>query len=220
MKRLLFILLAITMVSCSKSWYDGFEDPLEINVRAPKDSVCLKNYMDSVANVYKQMYDATYVEDSILCRIMVEGKLIVDGGSGVDITGTVVTVGKVIVRVWPDGRHGPITYYPNICEEAAEPEVVTCWQDLPEGVTYSRKKLLADMMVFSYKDSFYIEVEVLYNLRTRDEALANGYVFDRYYASAKYSSSQYKEDYLNFLVPLELTTIKFGAEVADVEEAN
>lgn len=220
MKRLLFLLLAVTMISCSKSWYEGFEEPLEMNVRAPKDSVYYKNYMDSVANVYRQMYDTTYLEDSVQCRIMVEGKLIVDGGSGVDITGTVVTVGKVIIRVWPDGQHGPITYYPAIHEEVKEPEAVTCWQALPEGVTYSRKKLLAEMMVFSYKDSFYIEVEVLYNLRTRDEALVNGYVFDRYYASAKYSSSQYKEDYLNFLVPLELTTIRFGAEVSDVEEAN
>ena len=43
MKRLLFLLLAVTMISCSKSWYEGFEEPLEMNVRAPKDSVYYKN---------------------------------------------------------------------------------------------------------------------------------------------------------------------------------
>lgn len=153
------------------------------------------------------------VSDSIHGNIIVEGKLIVDGGSGVDLSDTYVTVEKIIVRLWTDGQTDPVILYPEANTEVAEPSEVYAWETMPQGLKYARKRLCEQPVTFTYKDYFYAEVSVCYMLRVRDTKLAAGCTADRYWNTVSFGSTSYREEYVTVLVPLELHTISFDATV-------
>ena len=153
-------------------------------------------------------------EDSTRCDLFVEGKLIVDGGTSSDISNTYVTVEKITVNVWADGKE-MVIYYPVAHTDVAEPSEVFEWESMPAGINYGRKRLNMEPLTISYKDYFYAEVTVYYILRVRDTKLAAGCTADRYRNTVTCGTSSFKENRMTVLVPLELQTITFSATVDD-----
>lgn len=202
------VMSAMFMVGCA---WDSMTDTAEMRklysqIDSKKDSVnILRTTRSGVAG--------KNAPDSISCSLDIDGKVIVDGGSTSDLTNTYVTVEKVIVKVWKDGYHTPVEYVPELDKEVAEPSNTTSWNMMPQGVKYSRKALCGNPVTFTYKDYFYVEVNVCYVLRVRDDKLAAGCTLDHYWCKAVYSSTNMMETEMRMLVPLELTTICFHATV-------
>ena len=210
------IMSAMSIVSCS--WDDETDSP-ELR-KAYYQTQSFENN-DSTSSGYRS--DSVYVSrttgisgttaDSVQCNLMVDGKLIVDGGSSSDLSDTYVTVEKIIVRLWIDGQTEPVEYYPETNKEVAEPSDVYAWGTMPQGIKYARKTLCEQPVAFSYRDYFYVEVNVCYMLRVRDTKLAAGCTADRYWCKKVGGSTNFREKSMNILVPLELHTIYFDATV-------
>ena len=210
------IITAMSIVSCS---FDDETDSLELRKAYCQAQSFESN--DSTSSGYHG--DSTYVSrtdgmsgtsnDSVLCNLMVEGKLIVDGGSSSDLSDTYVTVQKIVVRLWKDNQTKPIEYFPEINKEVAEPADVYTWETMPQGLKYARKTLLKQPVTFSYRDCFYAEVNICYMLRVRDTKLAAGCTVDRYWCKVSGGSTNLREKSVEMLAPLELHTIYFDATV-------
>ena len=202
------VMSVMSMVSCS---WDSTTDTAEMKklysqIDSKRDSV-------SILRTARSGVAGKNTPDSISCTLGIDGKVIVDGGSTSDLTNTYVTVEKVIVKVWKDGYHTPIEYFPELNKEVAEPSGRPAWDMMPQGVRHTRKTLCENPITFTYKDYFYVEVDVCYVLRVRDDKLASGCTLDHYWCKAVYGSTNVMETEMNMLVPLELTTICFHATV-------
>ena len=181
---------------------DGDND----SVYVPRAYTAGRNVVDSAA----------MAPDSVKCEIHVDGRLRVHGGTSTDISDTYVTVEKITVSIWADDREMK-TYCPEINKEVAEPVEVWEWDTMPVGVNYARKRLTDAPVTVSYMDYFYVEVTVCYMLRVRDTKLAADCTADRYWNTVRYGSSFFRENRMDILVPLELTTIQFDAIVDSYE---
>lgn len=212
MKTNYLLLLAVTLIyiSCAK---DEYTDSPEMR----------KAYIQTHDSTGTGDNDTTYIfrsnskgvaendstaENSTLCDLFIEGKLIVDGGTSTDISDTFVTVEKITVNVWTDGK-GMVTHYPVAHTDVAEPTEAE-WENMPAGINYGRKRLNMEPLTISYKDYFYAEITVIYVLRVKDTKQA---ATDHYTVKAVCGSSNYKENKMTVLVPLELQTITFTATV-------
>lgn len=167
---------------------------------------------DSISNG-DILSSSAILPDSFKCNIQIDGKLIVDGGSYMDITDTYVTVEEVTIRVWIDESDDAIIYQPELDKKIAEPEEVLEWETMPEGINYTRKALTAEPVTITYKNCFYAEVAVFYILRIRDTYLASACSADRYSNTISCGSDDQTGNQISILVPLELKTIRFNAVV-------
>lgn len=220
MKCKLFILAAaIAFTGCT---LDGEIDSLESRKAYTqafsdnKDCIFV-NYADGWYP-QRQSYGKTLPngsKDSVQCQITVDSKLIVDGGTSSDISDTYVTVEKIIVRLWPDGQQEPVVCLPKTDKNVAEPSGILEWEGIPQGITYARKTLCEKPVSFSYKEYFYAEVEVFFMLRIKDNNQVSKCFSNRYSNTVKFGSTSYKEENMNVVVPLELTTVKVKATVDD-----
>ena len=229
-KKSLFLTVAVIMVTMSImscAWEDEMS-PTELRKifyqthSDNSDSVAVECGNDStyLSQIPNNRRGAGATTDSIHGIITVEGKVIVDGGSGVDLSDTNVTVEKIIVRLWTDGQAEPVILYPEANTEVAEPSEVYAWETMPQGLKYTRKKLCEQPVAFTYKDYFNAEVSVFYMLRVRDTKLAVECTADRYWNTVSFGSTSYREEYISVLVPLELHTISFNAAVDAYSSAN
>lgn len=226
MKKNVVFLLAAALVCVSCTWNDEpeFSEDMKAYYQThseQEDSVFTDNDADSTwvfnsASSGRSLNASSSTSpDSARCDLLVEGRLIVDGGTSTDISDTYVTVEKITVRVWIDGRDSVMVSYPAIDDKVAEPGNVLEWDTMPECVKYRRKLLSAEPVTITYKESFYAEVEVCYILRVRDTKLAAGCTADRYWNTVSCESSSMMGGIMSVLVPLELVTIKFSASVGD-----
>lgn len=222
MKTKSLVLMAVTLMCVSCSWEEYTDSP-------EMRKAYLQTHGESQDSTSTGTNDSTYVfrsnpkgvakndstaEDSTRCDLFVEGKLIVDGGTSSDISDTFVTVEKITVNIWADGKE-MVTYYPVAHTDVAEPSEVFEWESMPAGINYGRKRLNMEPLTISYKDYFYAEVTVCYILRVRDTKLAAGCTADRYRNTVTCGTSSFKENRMTVLVPLELQTITFSATVDD-----
>lgn len=228
-KKSLFLTVAVIMVTISImscAWEDEM-NPTELRKAyyqthsENSDSVAVECDNDStgVSQIPNNGRGAGATTDSIHGIITVEGKVIVDGGSGVDLSDTYVTVEKIVVRLWTDGQTESVVLYPEITTEVAEPSELYAWET-PQGLKYARKKLCEQPVTFTYKDYFNAEVSVCYMLRVRDTKLAVECTTDHYWNTVSFCSTSYREEYISVLVPLELHTISFNAAVDAYSSAN
>lgn len=216
--------MAVTLMCVSCSWEKYTDSP-------KMRKAYLQTHGESQDSTSTGANDSTYVfrsnpkgvvkndsttEDSTRCDLFVEGKLIVDGGTSSDISDTYVTVEKITVNVWADAKE-MVSYCPVVHTDVAEPSEVFEWESMPAGINYSRKRLNMEPLTISYKDYFYAKVTVCYILRVRDAQLAAGCTADRYWNTVRYGSSFFRENRMDILVPLELTTIQFDATVDSYE---
>lgn len=225
MKTYLF-LLAATILCMSCSWESGKTPEIKkvyIQTHSEEQQNTASN--DSVLVVpsggAQNSPQETVVSDSsrqtpLQCDLSIEGKLIVDGGSSTDISDTYVTVEKVIVNVWVDNEETKI-YSPKIHTEVAEPSKIFGWAAMPTGINYVSRELVETPISISYMYYFTAEITVYFILRVKDSNLAQGYTQSRYRVTSMCYSNNVKDNSLNVLVPLELTTVKFDAAVDGYE---
>lgn len=223
------VLIAVTLMCVSCSWED-YTGPskqkkayLQVYSESQDSTNIDNNDNDSIYAAHTMnmiVVDSTTATptrtDSVRCGIHVDGRLGVDGGISSDISDTFVTVEKIIVSVQTDGKE-MVTYYPQAKHEVAEPLEVFGWETMPEGVNYARKRLTDAPVTIFYMDHCYVEVTVCYILRVRDTKLAVESTADRYWNTVRCESSSYRENKMDILVPLELTTIQFDAIVEQTD---
>ena len=227
MKKNFIILLAATFVCFSCSWNEESEYLEKMKAYyqihgEPEDSIFTGSDADSTwvfssSSVGQMSSTSATYPDSVRCDLLVEGRLIVDGGTSTDISDTYVTVEKIIVRAWIDGKDSVVVFCPEIDSKVAEPTEVLEWETMPECVNYRRKALSAEPVTITYKDYFYAEVEVCYVLRVRDKELAAGCAADHYWNTVRCGSSSLMDNQMTVLVPLELVTIQFNAAVSNYD---
>ena len=223
MKNNIVMFLAATFICVSCSWNEESEYSEKLKAyyqihSKQQDSIFTGNNADSIGTFGSssdgQMLSTSVTYPySVRCDLLIEGKLIVDGGTSTDISDTYVTVKKINVRVWIDGKDSMMVFCPEIDSRVAEPENVLEWETMPECVKYRRKTLSAEPVTITYKDYFYSEVEVCYVLRVREKEFAAGCTADNYWSTVCCGSSSLMEKQMSVLVPLELFTIQFNAIV-------
>ena len=223
MKKNIIVFLATIFVCLSCSWneeseYSKTKKAYRQIYGEPEDSAFIgsntnNTWVFSSSSDEQNLSNSAIYPDSVKCNLLVEGRLIVDGGASTDISDTYVTVEKITIRAWIDGRNDVMVFCPKIEGSVAEPENVMEWDAMPECVRYRRKLLSAEPMTITYKDFFYAEVEVCYILRIRDTKLAADCTADRYWNTVRCKSSSLKESLMSVLVPLELVSIQFNATV-------
>lgn len=169
-------------------------------------------YVARISNGIQAGGDDSF-SDSILCNLIMTGKLIVDGGSSTDLSDTYVTVEKIIARIWTDGQSEPVECLPKAAKEVAEPSFVYTWETMPQGLKYARRTLCERPVTFCYMNNFHIEASVCFILRVRETRLAAECTADRYWNTVSYDSDGSRIDNLDILVPLKLCTIQFDAVV-------
>lgn len=205
--------MTVTLMCVSCSWNEYTDSP-------EMRKAYIQTHGESQDSTETGDNDSTYtlhsnikgVENTTRCDLFIDGKLIVDGGTASDISDTNVTVEKIMVNVWADGKEMN-TYYPEINMEVIEPSEVFGWNNLPLGIKYERKRLDMEPLVIYYKEHFYAEVTVCYILRVRDPKLAEGCTAVRYRHTVKCESSNIKGNRINILVPLDLMTVQLDATV-------
>ena len=101
------------------------------------------------------------------CRLYIAGRLTVDGGRYADISATFVTVEEITVRIWADGEDDGKIYTPAISITVTEPDTLTDWETMPEGVRYDARNLCEEPVTVHFNNTFRIEVSVCYVLRTK-----------------------------------------------------
>lgn len=230
MKTKSLVLMAVTLMCVSCSWEEYTDSPemrkayLQTHGESQDSTVADTGDNDTT---YVDRYNPKGIaesntmeeispEDSVRCNLIIEGKLIVDGGTSSDISDTYVTVEKITVNVWADGK-GMKTYYPEAHKEVAEPSESCEWNNMPAGVDYDRKRLNMEPLAIPYKNYFYAEVTVCYVLRVKDNKLATGCTKSRFKNTVKCSSDRAGENNMSVLVTLELSTVQFDATVGNYE---
>lgn len=164
---------------------------------------------------------APETEVSYHCSLNLNVRLLVDGDTSTDISGTNVTVTRIDMKVHIDDCDSLEMSEIGINSEIMEPLNKCLWSELPIGVRYNYKPLFAEPISIEYKNNFDIEVTTHYVLRTRDselvsrcETIIDSSVFN-------YSSDAHREYwYLYLHATIGLSTIQFGAIVADEETEN
>lgn len=145
-------------------------------------------------------------------RLYIAGRLTVDGGRYADISATFVTVEEITVRIWADGEDDGKIYTPAISITVTEPDTLTDWETMPEGVRYDARNLCEEPVTVHFNNTFRIEVSVCYVLRTKDMALRDCQA-DRYWKTVCAESET--EDIRTgvITVPLDLAAITLNAGV-------
>ena len=159
-------------------------------------------------------------EVSYHCSLSLNVRLLVDGDTSVDISGTKVTVTRIDMKVRIDDSDS-LEVSPDINKEIMEPLNWYSWSELPPGVRYNYKPLFAEPITIEYKNNFDIEVTTHYVLRTRDSELVSRCETILDSSVFNYSSDAHRECwYLYLHATIGLSSIQFGAIVADVETEN
>lgn len=226
-KNYLFLMaaaLAVLSTSCTSD-----DDELVVIVRSmPCNQVVSDTLSTSEQTENKDSVDVpsvvsvrqTETEVSYHCSLNLNVRLLVDGDTSVDISGTKVTITRIDMKVRIDDSDS-LEVSPGINGEIMEPLNWYSWSELPTGVRYNYKPLFAEPITIEYKNNFDIEVTTHYVLRTRDselvsrcETIVDSSVFN-------YSSDAHREYwYLYLHATIGLSSIQFGAIVAEEETEN
>lgn len=222
MNKLLLFAAVIWCVGCSWNEHPEYQERKVYyqTYSEPDDSISVVNDAESVwfSNNTDGRLSQSWVNpgsDSVRCSLLIEGRLVVDGGCGVDISDTYVTVRNIIMRVWTDDKDSVMIFQPKINSRVAEPDYVFGWETLPEGLKYRRQLLVEEPAVITYKKCWSAEVEINYCLRVRETELAADCQVDYHRSLAKFESESSINTQMIVLVPLNLGTIKFDAGASE-----